>query len=110
MWHNTCVPSIPTQLNVECGNTLMLFLFTTLLISTHLSRYPPYRGTHQLSFCVKKWSIPANLINCGNAPVSPNESGNQAVSQRMPKRDSKKRWPKIIWRERASPEGMFAST
>lgn len=27
MWHNTCVPSIPTQLNVKCGNTLILFLF-----------------------------------------------------------------------------------
>lgn len=67
------------------------------------------KWTHQLSFCVKKLSIPANLINCGNAPVNPNESGNHAVSHRIPKRDSKKRWPKIIWRARASPEGMFAS-
>ena len=23
MWHSTCVPSIPTQLNVECGKVLL---------------------------------------------------------------------------------------
>jgi hypothetical protein len=40
--------------------------------------------THQLSFCVKKYFMPASRISCGSAPVRPNESGSQPVSQRCP--------------------------
>jgi hypothetical protein len=44
---------------------------------------------HQLSFWVKKYFIPEPLINCGNAPVKPNESGSHAVSHLFPNLDSK---------------------
>ena len=64
---------------------------------------------HQLSFCVKKYFIPAPRKSWGSAPVNPNESGSHPVSHRFPNRDSKYCWPNIIWRTSASPDGMLAS-
>ena len=30
IWERTCVPSIPTQLKVECGNLLLIYMFGSL--------------------------------------------------------------------------------
>lgn len=106
MWHRTCVPSSPTQLNDEWGNVLILFhdnfcvkkyFIPTISISLH----PPIEH-YQIH-------LPDPLINCGNAPVNPKLSGNHAVSHLTPNLLSKYLCPYKNCLTSASPLGILLS-
>lgn len=123
MWQRTWVPSIPTQLNVEWGKVLLkypdyavislkkknraniLFLFNDFSVKSTQDEQRFYQD----SFWVKKYFMPASLRIWGNAPVNPNESGNQATSHRFPNLVSKYRWPMTTCLTNASPLGILAS-
>ena len=124
IWHNTCVPSIPTQLNVVWGKVLLCSIVKNVIevivylnihivpsIYAWLKRWTKERhnDTHHDSFCVKNHFIPAPLINCGYEPVKPKLSGSHAVSHRTPNLVWKYRWPNVIWRMSDSPDGILPS-